>query len=220
MHPLTDEKPKGLVEVAGTPLLSHVFDALLDVDIAEFVVVVGYRGDQIREYYGDAYRGIPVTYAEQSERRGLGDAVLQAEPHVSGDFVVLNGDNVVRANVGEAVTRHRQTGADVTTLVERNPRRAGKGAVFELDSGEITGLVEKPEDPPSNLVPRGFYVFSERVFHACELVTAGETGERELTAAVDLLVTAGWRLETVELDGWCYNVNTPADRSAVADRLE
>lgn len=220
MQPLTDEKPKGLVEVAGKPLLSHVFDALYNLDIDEFVVVVGYRGDQLREQYGGAYRGIPVTYAEQSERLGLAHALLQAEPHVSGDFIVMNGDNVVRANIDEAVSRHRATDAKVTTLVEHAPEVAGKGAVFELDGDEITGVVEKPEAPPSALIPRGFYVFSERLFHACKLVRPGETGERELTDAIDLLLTAGWHLEPVELDGWCYNVNTPADCSVVAGRLE
>lgn len=219
MRPLTDDRPKGLVEIAGKPLLSHVFDALTAVDVEELVVVVGYRGEDIRAYYGDSYDGTPLTYVEQSEQRGLAHALLQAESRISGEFVVLNGDNVVRANLGAAVARHRETDADVTTLVEQAPEDAGNGAVFELEDSEITGLVEKPDSPPSTLVPRGFYVFSESIFDACHLVTPGETGEYELTDAVDLLLTAGSPLQTVELDGWCYNVNTPEDRATVADRL-
>jgi dTDP-glucose pyrophosphorylase len=218
LRPLTTDRPKGLVEVAGQPLLAHVFDALAALDPEAFVVVVGYRGDAIREYFGDQVEGIPVTYVTQSERRGLAHAVLQAEPHVDEEFVVLNGDNVVRANLDDVLVRHRETDADVTALVERvdNP---GKGAVFERDGDQITGIVEKPEEPPSPLVPRGFYAFSPAVFDACRLVTPGRTGERELTDAVDLLLEAGRRLETVPLEGWCYNVNTPADCETVAEKL-
>lgn len=252
MRPLTADRPKGLVEVAGQPLLAHVFDALRPV-ARECVVVVGYRGDQILDRFGSTYRGLDLTYVRQPERRGLADALLQAEPHVDGDVVSLNGDNVLRTDLGNLVARHRETGADVTALVERvSPERARKGAVFELggdgsgvtDAGDggrgthdsdtvagretdtagrnrqtITGILEKPSDPPSTLVPRGCYALSQRVFDACRRVSSGSTGERELTDAIDLMLAAGHRLETVPLQGWCHNVNTPADREQVARRL-
>jgi len=51
-------------------------------------------------------------------------------------------------------------------------------------------------------------------------VTPDETGEYELTDAIDLLLSAGRSLETVQLDGWCYNVNTPGDRETVRQKLE
>lgn len=223
MQPLTDDRPKGLVEVAGRPLLEHVLGAIEPV-AEECVVVVGYRGDQIVEHLGEQYRGVDITYVTQSEREGLAHALLQAEPHVEGPFVSLNGDNVLRADIEALVERHREADASVTTLVERvSPDRASEGAVFELaaDNGEtsVSGLVEKPDDPPSALVPRGCYVFSEQIFNACRLVVPGRTGERELTDAVDLLLAAGWHLEMVPLDGWCQNVNTPADRDRVTRRL-
>jgi dTDP-glucose pyrophosphorylase len=242
MRPLTDDRPKGLVEVAGQPLLAHVFETLRPVT-DECVVVVGYRGDQIVERFGPAYRGIDLTYVRQSERRGLADALLQAEPHVDGDFVSLNGDNILRTDLGTLLARHREVGADVTALVERvSPEQARRGAVFELagdgdtpdDTGgegptpeashdgsahAITGLVEKPSDPPSTLLARGCYALSPAIFDACRQLTPGSTGERELTDAVDLLLAAGRSIQTVPLSGWCYNVNTPADREQVARRL-
>jgi glucose-1-phosphate thymidylyltransferase len=219
MLPLTADKPKGLVEVNGKPLLTHVFETLLGVGVSELVVIVGYRGEQIRARYGESFDGVPVRYVTQQSRDGLADALLTAEGKITGDFVLLNGDNVIRANVAEMVTRHQETGADVTALAEQVPlSEAGKGAVFEVTDGSITGIVEKPEQPPSTLIPRGCYAFSSKIFHACHLVTPQRTGEYELTDAIDLLLQAGRRLETVELDGWCQNVNTPADRAAVKSR--
>ena len=221
MRPLTDERPKGLVDVAGKPLLTHVFEQLTALSVTELIVVVGYRGDQIREYYGNSFEGTPIRYVRQEPRDGLADAVCRAAEEIETGFVLLNGDNVIRANTEELVARHRETDADVTALVEEVPEsEAGKAAVFETTDGEITGIVEKPAEPPSRLVPRGCYAFSQKIVHACQLVTPNETGEYELTDAISLLLWAGHRLETVELDGWCYNVNTPADRDTVTERLQ
>ena len=220
LRPLTADQPKGLVDVAGTPLLTHVFETLVALDVSRLVVIVGYRGEQIRAHYGAAFDGIPIEYVTQEPRRGLGDALLQAAPQIDDNFLLLNGDNVIRGNMAAVPERHRETDATVTALVEEVPRaRARKGAVFEREEGEITGVVEKPSDPPSRLVPRGFYAFSPAILDACRLVTPGETGEYELTDAIDLALEAGHRLEAVPFEGWCVNVNTPADCDRVRERL-
>jgi len=220
MRPLTGDKPKGLVEVADKPLLSHVFETLTEAGVTELVVVVGYRGEQIREYYGKSFEGIPIRYVEQGSRDGLADALLQAESILDGDFLLLNGDNVLCANPSAVVERHHTSDADATTLVDEvSDERARKGAVFETDDDRISAVVEKPEDPPSNLVPRGFYAFSPKILPACKLVTPNATGEYELTDAVDLLLSAGRTVETVPLDCWCLNVNTPEDCDRVEKRL-
>lgn len=217
MRPLTEEKPKGLVEVAGKPLLTYVFETLVDLDVTELVVITGYRGEQIREYYGEQFAGVPVTYERQETRDGLARALLQVEPHIDEDFLWLHGDNVLRANTDAVVERHRETDAAVTTLTEEvSQDLAGKGAVFEFEDGEVAGVVEKPAEPPSRTVPRGFYAFSREIFPACRLVTPNETGEYELTDAIELLLLADRRIETVQLDGWCCNVNTPTE----LDRIE
>ena len=220
MRPLTAEKPKGLVEVAGKPLLTHVFETLVELDVGELVVITGYMGGQIREYYGDEFDGVPVTYERQETRDGLAHAMMQAEPHIDGDFLWLHGDNILRGNTDALVTRHQKTDAAVTTLTEDvSEDLAGKGAVLQFEDGELTGVVEKPDEPPSTTVPRGFYAFSPLIFPACRLVTPDETGEYELTSAINLLLTAGHRLETAPIEGWCFNVNTPEEVEQIARRL-
>lgn len=220
LRPRTADRPKGLVEVAGKPLLGHVFETLVDLGVSELIVVVGHRSDAIRERFGAADRGVPITYVTQTERRGLAHAVALAARHVDGDFLCLNGDNVCRANLGAVVERHRGRSPGATCLVERvSADRASEGGVFALECGEVVGAIEKPADPPSRLVPRGFFAFDERVRHACELVRPGHTGERELTRALDLLLSAGWDVETVPIEGWCLNVNDEDDLAEAAARL-
>jgi dTDP-glucose pyrophosphorylase len=221
LRPHTADQPKGLVEVAGKPLLSYVFETLADLGVDDIVVVVGYRGEQIREYYGDAFEGIPLSYVDQDERLGLAHAVRQAAPLVDEAFVLLNGDNVFDADLSPMVERHRESDAAVTTVVEEVSRdRAREGGVFAFDDGEVVGVVEKPDDPPSRTIPRGVSVCSPLLFPACELVTPSHTGEYELSAAFDLLVRAGHDIETVPFEGWCCNVNTVADCERVAARFD
>jgi len=104
---LTAERPKGLVDVAGRPLLAHVFETAVEAGADALVVIVGYEAGQIVDRFGDAFAGVPITYVHQRERLGLGHAVLQAEPHVDGTrreagrpAVDARHDRVLRASRG------------------------------------------------------------------------------------------------------------------------
>jgi dTDP-glucose pyrophosphorylase len=212
LRPLTANKPKGLVDVAGRPILTHVFESLRAAGVDEIVVVVGYRGDDIVAHYGDDFRGVPLTYVWQEEQLGLGHAVLAASESVSGDVVVWNGDNVGAVDLSGLIDHHRDAGAAATLLIDEVSReRAQEGAVFVLDDGEPVGVVEKPDDPPSTLIPLGVFVFSPQVFEALRRVAPSDRGEYELADAVDRLFGEEGGVEVVRLDGWVTNVNTVAD---------
>ncbi|MCD2200480.1 sugar nucleotidyltransferase [Halobacterium sp. KA-4] len=221
LQPLTDDKPKVLVEVNDKTLIEDVFDNLIDVGVDEFVVVVGYMKEKIIERYGDEYRGRPITYAHQREQLGLAHALLQAEPHVDDDFVLMLGDNIFRGNLGDVVNRQEETRTDAAFLVEEVPmEEASRYGVCDTNEyGEIVRVVEKPEDPPSNLVMTGFYTFSPAIFHACHLVQPSDRGEYELPDAIDLLIQSGRTIDAIRLDGWRIDVGYPEDRERAEERL-
>ena len=207
---LTDDRPKGLVDVAGRPLLAHVFETTVKAGADELVVIVGYEAGRIVERFGDSFAGIPITYVHQRERLGLGHGVLQAEPHVGGSFLLVNGDNVFVESVEPAVAAGAEADA-VLAVEEVSPAVAATtGVIRTNEAGHVTGIVEKPDDPASTLVTTGCYVLPEDVFHACALLRPSAEGEYQLSEAVDLLVRAGYEVETVRL-GERVNVNTPAD---------
>jgi glucose-1-phosphate thymidylyltransferase len=219
LRPLTDERPKGLVDVGDKPLLEHVFETLAP-HVEAYVVVIGYRGGQIRDRFGETYDGRPVSYVEQPDARGLADAVHRAESLVDGPFLQLNGDNVLRGNVGEVLDRHREREADATLLVDRvSEERARRGGVLELDGDEVVDLVEKPAEPPSRLATTGCFAFSPRIFEACRAIEPSERGEYELTDAVRWLLEHDGTVETVRFDGWRVNVNTAEDIERAEGKL-
>lgn len=212
--------PKPLVEVAGTPILTRCFETVRDLGIEAVVVVVGYRKERIVDRYGDSYRDLSIEYAHQADRDGLAHAVLAAEPYVDSEFVVLNGDNVYGADLAAVLRRHDAADADVTfPVAEVSPERATEGAVCEFDGDDLVGLVEKPDEPPSTRVPAAFYVLPPETFPACEVVRPSDRGEYELPDAIDLLIHAGYAVETVPFEGWKVNVNTERDIARAERRL-
>ena len=221
---LTADRPKPLVPVAGTPLVEHVLDALALPGVDGYVVVVGYRGERIRDHLGERYAGRPVEYAEQPAPVGLADALLRAEPAVDGPFLHCNGDNVFSADLSRLVAHREATDADAVLLTERvSAREARETGVLVRDGGpdgDRLRVVEKPDDPPSTLVQTGAFAFSPSVFDACRAVEPSARGEYELSDAITRLAREG-RVETLELgaDEWRVNVNTAADIAAASRRL-
>lgn len=222
LRPLTEDKPKAMVEIDGKPLVAHCFDKLADLGAEEFVVVVGYMKEHIIEHFGDSYRDIPITYTHQREQLGLAHALLSVEEHIDDDFMLMLGDNVFNANLADVVRRQREERADAAFLVEEVPwEEAGRYGVCDTnDFGEITEVIEKPDDPPTNLVMTGFYTFSPAIFPACELVQPSNRGEYEISEAIDLLIRSGRTIDAIGLDGWRIDVGYPEDRDEAEKRLQ
>jgi len=221
LRPLTEDTPKGMVEVAGKPILTHCFEQLVALGASELHVVVGYRKEDIIEHYGDTFDGVPITYAHQREPTGLAHALLTVEEHIDEDFMLILGDNIFRANLADVVRRQQEERADAAFLVEEVPwEEASRYGVCDTNKyGEIVEVIEKPEEPPSNLVMTGFYTFTPEIFHACHLVQPSNRGEYELSDAIDLLLHSGRTIDAVELDGWRIDIGYPEDRDEAERRL-
>ena len=222
LRPLTDDKPKGMVEVDGKPILTHCFDQLIELGADELYVVVGYKKQNIINYYEDEYRGVPITYTHQREQNGLAHALLTVEEHIADDFMLMLGDNIFQANLQDVINRQREERADAAFLVEEVPwDEASRYGVCDTNKyGEITEVIEKPEDPPSNLVMTGFYTFTPAIFHACHLVQPSNRGEYEISDAIDLLLHSGRTIDAIRMDGWRNDIGYPEDRDEAEERLQ
>jgi len=221
LRPLTEDKPKALVDVAGRPILSDCFDRLIELGADELFVVVGYKKEAIISHYEDEYEGVPITYCHQRDPKGLAHALLTVEEHIDDDFMLMLGDNIFRAYLSDVVNRQQEERTDAAFLVEQVPwEDASRYGVCDTnDYGEITAVVEKPEDPPTNLVMTGFYTFSPAIFHACHLVQPSDRGEYELSDAIDLLIHSGRTIDAIRMDGWRTDVGYPEDRDAAEEKL-
>ncbi|MDQ3018356.1 MAG: nucleotidyltransferase family protein [bacterium] len=93
LRPFTEHHPKPLIPVAGKPLLHYTIETLPEA-VTEIIIVIGYLGEQIIENLGDNWEGKPITYVNQPDLSGTGNALLMAKPLLRGQFLVVNGDDL------------------------------------------------------------------------------------------------------------------------------
>lgn len=154
LRPHTYTKPKPLINVAGKPVLGHLLDKLSELDVSEYIFIVGYLGDQIAEYIGEHY-DVPAQYVEQREMLGQSHAIYLAKEHINTDepaFVVF-GDHIFETDF--ALIKEPKSDAVIYVKEVDDPRRYG--VVMMNDAGHIIEFVEKPEVPPSKLAVIGLY---------------------------------------------------------------
>ncbi|EMA08279.1 bifunctional sugar-1-phosphate nucleotidylyltransferase/acetyltransferase [Haloferax denitrificans] len=185
MRPLTEQRAKPMLPVVDKPLAAHTATTAVNAGASRLIIVVGYESEAVREYFGDEYAGVPVDYAVQSEQRGTADAVRAAEPQLDdGPFAVLNGD----ALYDEAsLTQLFENAPAVGSYRVDDPTQYGVLYTDEDDT-RATGVIEKPADPPSNLINTGAYVFPAAAQSWLE-VGESERGELELTDVLERACT-------------------------------
>lgn len=160
MQPLTDGTPKPMLRVAGKPLLEHII-ASLPEEITELVIVVGYKGGAIRDYFGGEWQGRRITYLEQQEQLGTGHALMLAKELLApGEkFLVVYADDL-----RDKDSLVRGLAHEHAIFVKAMDKPLQFGTVVADESGRISDLEEKAEHPKSNLVVTGAYVLTTKIF--------------------------------------------------------
>jgi glucose-1-phosphate thymidylyltransferase len=209
LRPITHTSAKQLVPVANKPILFYGIEAMVAAGITEIGVIVGDTRAEVMAALGDGSRfGAAISFIPQDAPLGLAHCVLIAEDFLGDDdFVMYLGDNLLEQDLGAFVHAFEaaRAGADPPTaqiLLKQvpDPQRFG---IAELDaSGNVVHLVEKPEDPPSDLALVGVYLFDRTINEAVRSIRPSPRGELEITDAIQWLVDEGHRVRCELLTGW------------------
>ena len=211
MKDLTNDLPKPMLEVRGKPILRHIVEGLRAAGVTDFCIVVGYRADVVREFFGDGSKfGVRVTYETQVVQDGTGRVVELAKTFAGSDaFVLSYGDILIApenyarlADIGEA--------EGIVTVKHNEGEIAKGGCVVVNDRFELTDLVEKPAGPaPSPWYNAGVYTFRPSIFDFTAKLKLSPRGEYELTDAIRDLAQSGRTVRVVELTGDWADVRDP-----------
>ncbi len=201
LRPHTYTKPKPLISVAGKPVLGHILDKLKGLDIEEIVFIIGYLGEQIREYVSNNY-AFTARYITQEELRGQAHAILLARQHVTGPLLILFVDTIFETDL--SVLADVASDGIIYVKEVEDPRRFG---VAVTENGVITQLVEKPEAPVSNLAVIGlYYIKDSQLLMDCldELIRRDikTKGEYFLADALQLMIDRGSKFEARTVEVW------------------
>ena len=204
LRPHTYTQPKALIPVAGKPILDFIIDQLKEVGVNEYVFILGYLGEKITSHVEEKYPDITAHYALQAERLGVGHAIWTAKEFINKDeeVLIVLGDTIVRTDL-EKVLQSPKSALGIKKVDD--PWKFGVVEFSEDD--KITGVVEKPKFPKSNMALVGVYKIKEtEVLFDClgklvkkEIV---ESEEIHLTDALMLMIQSGVEFDSFKVDNW------------------
>lgn len=168
LRPLTLTTPKPMLPVAGVPLLTHQLARLRAAGVDRVVLATSYRAEVFASHFGDGSTlGLELAYVTEREPLGTAGGIRNVVSHLRGGpqepVVVLNGDVLSGHDLTAQLALHHREDAAVTLhLVEVADPRAF-GCVVVEDGFRVREFLEKAEQPPTNLINAGCYVFRRQV---------------------------------------------------------
>jgi mannose-1-phosphate guanylyltransferase len=174
LMPLTKNTPKPMLTVAGIPVTEHQIAMAKAAGITEIVLATSYLSEIFTPYFGDGSKwGIKIKYAVEKEPLGTGGAIRNAAQLLTSNesIVILNGDVLSSHDLAEQIRQHEAHDADVTLHLTQVEDARAFGCVPTDDQGRVTAFLEKMENPITNQINAGCYVFNPRVLSTIPLDT-------------------------------------------------
>lgn len=219
LRPLTYTQPKPLIPVAGKPIISFIIDPLLAIGVTDFVFVIGYLGEKIKNYVEEAYPSINSTFVEQDDRQGSGHAIWTARKTLKGveEAIIIFGDAIIDIDLLAFV---QSPFSCLATRKVENPREFG---IVEFDEqGLVKKLIEKPTIPKSNTAMVGLYHIKEvpLLLRALNQLIKQDkrTGEEfPLTDALMCMIEKGVVFNTMPVNRWfnCGKIDILLETNAI-----
>ena len=212
MRDLTEALPKPMLEVRGKPVLQHIVEGLRDNGLTSLLIVVGWRGEVVKEFFGDGSNlSVKIDYETQTVQDGTGRVVALAQNFVGADPFLLSYGDILIAPENYRRIRDALAGAEAVISVKRSDDVSQGGAVFLNDKFELTDLREKPKpgEPTSPWYNAGVYAFQRSIFDYIAKLEPSPRGEYELTDAIRNLALGGKKVQAIEIAGEWADVRDP-----------
>ena len=174
LMPLTKNTPKPMLTVAGVPVTEHQLAMAKAAGITEIVLATSYLSEVFIPYFGDGSQwGMKIKYAVEKEPLGTGGAIRNAAKllDTNESVVILNGDVLSSHNLSEQIRQHELHNADATLHLTQVEDARAFGCVPTDSNGRVTAFLEKMENPITNQINAGCYVFNPRVISTIPLDT-------------------------------------------------
>jgi glucose-1-phosphate thymidylyltransferase len=212
--PVTRVLNKHLLDVFDEPMIYFPIRTLARAGITDLVLITGSEIDQFQSLLGDGQElGVSLVYEKQEGEGGVADALGRAAPHINGEsVVVILGDNIYQEDLSPYVDAFSRRPTGARLLLKRVAYEDAKRfGVAEVEGDRIVSIVEKPEDPSSDLVVTGCYMYDSRVFDIIGGLVPSSRGELEITDVNNTYILAG-EMGFDVLQGWWTDAGTPPSK--------
>ncbi|MCC6546915.1 NTP transferase domain-containing protein [Candidatus Sumerlaeota bacterium] len=205
MRPHTHTQPKVLLQVAGKAMLDHIIDDLVAAGVDGVTLVTGYLGDRIEEHVRKQYSHLTLNFVRQDQMLGLGHAIaLCKKIHENDDrLLIILGDTIVKADFAKMFSLGESA---LAVKAVDDPRRFGT-VENRKGTNEIIGLIEKAENPPTNLAIVGVYLVNDPklLFAGLDHIMNNNIrtkNEYQLTDALAYMLAKNHRMLSFEITEW------------------
>lgn len=171
--PLSEKRHKSLIKIMGKSLIEWTVEAVAKAGIKD-IIIIHSPNSQIEKYLGDgALFGVKLSYLVQKEAKGMGDAVMQAESLIKGDYFFVLNPYIFNADkyLTKMAAKHKETGAKMVLLGVKTDKPWNYG-MLDFQGDKVNSIIEKPAQgkEPSNikvtniyLLPKNFFSYYRRV---------------------------------------------------------
>ncbi len=193
LYPLTKVVNKNILPIYNQPLIYYPILTLRDAGIKDILIISGSgHAGQFLDLLGSGKElGVDLSYDIQEEAKGIAHGLSIGKDFADQESIALIlGDNIYEENLKSAVNEFekQEKGAKIVLKKVNDPRRFG---VAELKGDKVVGIEEKPENPKSNWIVTGFYIFDNRVFDFIDRLKPSARGEYEVTDLNNLYLNEG-----------------------------
>lgn len=165
LRPYTYEMPKVLLPIHGKPMLLHVIEMLKSHGVTDIVLAIRYKGEQIKEYFGDGSRfGVNIKYVKETKPLGTAGPLRLAKKYLDDSFFLVWGDILSDVDLTDFMHFHKHN-EGLATIALTTVDDVTRYGVASLKGSQIVGFVEKPkkEDAPSNLINSGLALLEPEI---------------------------------------------------------
>ena len=166
LMPLTSKTPKPMLQVAGVPFTEHQIRKAAQAGISEIVLATSYKAELFEPYFGDGKKfGIKIKYAVEESALGTGGGIRNAAALLENcdQVVIFNGDVLSGHDLSAQIQFHINNKADVTLYLTKVEDARAYGCVELLADNQVKSFLEKMENPVSNMINAGCYIFNRKV---------------------------------------------------------
>ncbi|NVM54440.1 MAG: NTP transferase domain-containing protein [Candidatus Helarchaeota archaeon] len=218
LRPLTLTRPKPMIPIVGKPFLQIILEFLKEVGISDIILVVGYKQEQISQYFQDGSQfGLNIQYITQKDQLGTGHAALCAKELIqSEDFLLMNGDILISSEtLIQLIQKFESLSHTSLISVKKIPDPSSYGIVkFNEDSEDVIKIIEKPsttELSKDAYTNAGLYVFNPSIFAAIQQTPKSPRGEIEITDSIQILIDQGEPIKCFKIKDFWLDLGKPWD---------
>lgn len=212
LKPLTDNKPKCMVEVNNKPIIKHLYDNIRELGDYPITIISGYKEEVLLKYSVENLKG--CNFINQSTLDGTANAIFLCKEFVDKDFIVLSGDIIYSKEEIEKLMKIKNS-----LLYTRLRDKLYEYGTLDISGPYLKHINEKSTEPTGNLVNCGAYHFTQDVFeYIAETEPDERFGEKIITNTINLMIDDGIKFKGIPIDN-LNEISYPEDIEKVEKRL-